>query len=219
MTNTILIIDSREPLEVKQSLQHLNPKCEQLNVGDYLYQDEDGIVKLIIERKTFCDLQSSLKDGRFRDQRSRLLELNCKIIYIIEGKLQQQSDNCVRGALENLALYHNICIIPTPSLQQTIHVLESLFKKVNENYIIPQTSLFKGRKRCEHDKTNLELMLETITGISPMISKAISSIYPNVAAFVKELENNPNLLYGFQITPKRKLGPKLSTKIYTSFLQ
>jgi len=211
----VLIIDNREPEEVKEGLKNVVSKCEQLNVGDYLFQDKEGNVRLVVERKTIADLQSSLKDGRFREQRSRLLELNCKIVYIIEGKLIV--DKCVSGALENLALYHNICVIPTANLKQTTQVLCSLYKKVGEKYIPNESSLFKGRKRNEHQVSNLQAMLETITGISPVISKAISIKYLTVQSLVKELEINPNLLYGFEITSKRKLGPKLAQKIYESF--
>lgn len=213
----ILIIDNREPVEVKKSLeQQIEIKYEPLNVGDYLYQDKDGNVKLVIERKTIADFQASLKDGRFREQRSRLLELNCKIVYIIEGPLVM--DNCVSGALENMALYHNICIIPTLNLQQTIHVLTSLYKKVGEKYITNQISLFKGRKKADHSVTHLEAMLETIPGISPAISKAIVNKYSTPYILIKEFEKNPNLLYGFEINTKRKLGPKIAEKIYTSFM-
>jgi ERCC4-type nuclease len=214
---SLLIIDSREPPEIKTALQNKNTKCEQLHVGDYLFQDEEGNVQLIIERKSICDLQSSLKDGRFREQRSRLLELNCKIIYIIEGKLI--NDNYISGVLENMALYHNICIIPTVNIQHTIHVLQSLYKKVGEKYIPPYVSLFKGRKRQDHNKKPIEMMLETIPGISPIVSKAICDVYPTPAILVKNLQENPNVLYGLEITPKRKLGPKLADKIYTNFLQ
>lgn len=214
---SLLIIDSREPPEIKTALQTLNTKCEQLHVGDYLFQDEEGNVQLVIERKSICDLQSSLKDGRFREQRSRLLELNCKIIYIIEGKLI--NDNCISGALENMALYHNICIIPTINIQHTIHILQSLYKKVGEKYIPPYVSLFKGRKKQDHSKKPIEMMLETIPGISPIVSKAICDVYPTPAILIKNLQENPNVLYGLEITSKRKLGPKLADKIYTNFLQ
>lgn len=212
----VLLIDIREPNEVKEKLKDVNIVCKQLNVGDYLYEDEDGNVKLVIERKTIADLQSSLKDGRFREQRNRLLELNCKIVYIIEGTLLL--DKCISGALENLALYHNICIIPTKNLEQTIQVLQSLYKKVDEKYIPSQSSLFKGRKRGEHNQTSLEAMLETIQGISPVISKAITKQYQTPYTLIKEFEKNPNLLYGFEITSKRKLGPKIAQKIYDSFM-
>ena len=137
-------------------------------------------------------------------------------MYIIEGKLLQ--DNCISGALENLALYHNICVIPTANLKQTIQVLCSLYKKVSEKYIPCQSSLFKGRKRNEHQISNLQAMLETISGISPVISKAIVAKYPTPLILVKEFEANSNLLYGFEITSKRKLGPKIAQKIYESFM-
>lgn len=217
MTN-VLIVDSHEPIEIKNGLKDVNTRCEQLNVGDFIYQDVNKNIQLVIERKTICDLQASIVDGRFREQRQRLLELNSKVIYIIEGKMV--NNNCISGALENMALYHNICIIPTMDIHQTIYVLKSLYKKVSKEYIQPSLSLFNGRKRGEQlNKSNLEFMLETISGVSPAISKAIYNKYPTIKILTEKLTENPNVLYGTEISPKRKIGLKLAEKIGNSFIK
>ena len=62
---------------------------EYLDLGDFIIQDSNQ-QELIIERKTWNDLQCSLKDQRYREQRSRLLlyeknNNNVKICYILEG--------------------------------------------------------------------------------------------------------------------------------------
>ena len=126
----VLKIDSREPESIKQELECLGT-CTALTVGDFLFKGkQDDIPRLIIERKSISDLLCSIKDGRFREQRTRLMETNVKIIYIIEGNII--SDKLIQGALENLALRHNICIIPTANEQQTIQVIKSLYNKIGQ---------------------------------------------------------------------------------------
>ena len=60
---------------------------ENLDIGDIiLYKNEKE--KIIIERKTLKDLESSLKDGRYIEQSYRLNGYtlhNHNIIYLIEG--------------------------------------------------------------------------------------------------------------------------------------
>lgn len=214
--NIKLKIDCREPTEIKDYFKNnAQVVFESLIVGDYIFQDESEI-KLIIERKTISDLESSLKDGRFKEQRTRLLETEIKIIYIIEGSICD--DRHILGAVENLALYHNICIIPSSNIKQTINILNSLIKKVGKEYNVNSSKIFKPRRKCEVNKSSLELTLETITGVSSTISKVISNEYHSVYNLCTLLNENKNLLYDLQINDKRKIGPKLAEKITNHFL-
>jgi len=56
-----------------------------LELGDVVVQNGD--VKLVFERKSFADLAASLKDGRYKEQKVRLLAHTepRKITYLIEG--------------------------------------------------------------------------------------------------------------------------------------
>ena len=83
-------LDNRE-LHLKHLLEQDNETflLKSLDLGDILFHDEENDFKLLIERKTYPDLQASLRDSRFREQRSRLLQwrtdTNHKFIYLIEG--------------------------------------------------------------------------------------------------------------------------------------
>ena len=46
---------------------------ERLDVGDVVLQTDDGGAALVVERKTWADLASSLTDGRYAEQKARLL--------------------------------------------------------------------------------------------------------------------------------------------------
>lgn len=213
----ILVIDVHEPKEIKQGCINIPHRLEALNVGDYCFINKEGMKVLIIERKTISDLKSSLADGRFREQRGRLLDLGIKIIYIIEGAIPM--DRRILGALENLALQHNICIIPSNTIVQTISVLTSLYKKVFTEYTPTLLTFSSGKKKKEHEKSSLEIMLETINGVSPTISKAICLKYSSVKQLIEDLETDTTILKSIEINPKRKLGLKLAERISSSFLQ
>lgn len=214
-----LTIDCREPHEIKQHFKDAaNVVFENLIVGDFLFKDGSGESKLVIERKSIADLQSSIKDGRFREQRTRLLETGIKIIYIIEGKISD--DKCVLGALGNLALYHNICILPTASLQQTITMIESLFKKIGQEYTPVESKTCKPRCKKDVNKSSLHLMLETIHGVSSTIAKAVAREYTSVYDFCTLLlQEDGGGLCDLKLSDKRKLGVKTADKIKSAFFK
>jgi len=212
-----LKIDAREPESIKRELECIGT-LEGLTVGDFVFQGKhDGIPRLIIERKSMSDLLCSIKDGRFREQRTRLLETNIKVIYIIEG--QMVNDKLVHGALENLAIRHNICIIPTANEQHTVNTIKNLYNKIGQDYIQPANKYVSARRKNDISLSPLEKMLETISGVSPSIAAAIATNYPTVKDFVLALKEHPNMLYGLELSTKRKLGPKLAQRISDTFLR
>jgi ERCC4-type nuclease len=68
---------------------------EVLPIGDVLVQTNEGKNVLIIERKTFADLLSSIKDGRYEEQSYRLLNASGlpphSVFYLLEGMFSQRS--------------------------------------------------------------------------------------------------------------------------------
>ena len=81
-------IDTRET-EIKKFFKDAKyAKVEKLPLGDVIFQ-WNGKDIWVIERKEITDLAHSIKDGRFREQKIRLLS-NYKpsqILYLIEGNL------------------------------------------------------------------------------------------------------------------------------------
>lgn len=134
-----LYVDSREPDKVKTSMPKFvtspdEVKIETLPAGDFWIVDNENQPICIIERKSVSDLSASICDGRFAEQRNRLLEHADRVIivYIIEGSLAQPTRVHMRslcGSLENLTLKYNIRIIPTGNKIQTMTTIASIFQK------------------------------------------------------------------------------------------
>jgi len=90
-----LLIDAREPKSLVANLNVLKEKSninvsiiqKNLTIGDYIFYDEINTKELlIIERKSLADLESSIKDGRYKEQSFRLNETslhNHNIIYLL----------------------------------------------------------------------------------------------------------------------------------------
>ena len=77
---------------------------EVLPIGDVLIQTNEGKDVLIIERKTFADLLSSIKDGRYEEQSYRLLNSSGfpphSVFYLLEGMFSQ-----LRTGIESKIIY------------------------------------------------------------------------------------------------------------------
>jgi len=106
---TKLIIDQRENkiknlLEEDENIEYTN-----LDLGDFVFKIKDEIV-LIIERKTVEDLAASIKDGRYREQKSRLLANFSKhqILYIIEGNVTKNNKSFRFNKVNKYTIYSSI---------------------------------------------------------------------------------------------------------------
>ena len=76
----MIYIDNRET-DLIDEFDESEITIKQLDIGDIIIEN------YLIERKTISDLAASIKDGRLREQKYRMKELNKKIIYIIEGTI------------------------------------------------------------------------------------------------------------------------------------
>ena len=122
---------------------------ESLDLGDFIFE-LDGDITLIIERKTINDLQSSIRDGRHKEQKTRLLSNYpaSKIMYIIEGGFEQlynlnnSIENILYGAILNTQFRDKIQVYRTQSIDETIKYLLYLYKKINKSpeFFIMNTS-------------------------------------------------------------------------------
>ena len=67
-----LLIDNRESIKELFIDSEINIVFDNLLLGDYIFKHNDQDI-IIIERKTVEDYANSIRDGRHREQKSRLL--------------------------------------------------------------------------------------------------------------------------------------------------
>jgi len=138
-----IIIDQREPLKLKQHflLSTYTTHLKNLQLGDIIIKTEE--LELIIERKTIDDLASSIRDGRLREQKIRLIKNYPRknIIYIIEGDISKNNSSMkfnkinkytVYSSVINMLVRDNINLFMTSGIDNTIEFITMLIEKVKK---------------------------------------------------------------------------------------
>ena len=229
MTNTNIYIDTRE-----SKLREILEKNEEtfitkpLELGDILIEHPNR--QILRERKTIADFHASITDGRYKNQKLRLLEWRNKeegrknIIYLFEEKMGDNKDKAYWGALVNMILRDNIGVIQCDGMIRTAQIISDIKKKLDEDKFgeleggsrnISLEGYAKGKYNTPRNCYLGQLSL--IPGLSPAIAEKIAEKYPNMRALldgmdVKELGN-------IRITEKRRLGDKLAEKIRSYIFQ
>ena len=117
-------------------------KYSNLDLGDIVIKKE-GKILLIFERKSIPDLYSSINDGRYKEQKIRLLNNFAlkNVVYIIEDAntqfLEKKFKNfksIVKGAIINSIFRDKIRLIRTNNVNQTFEYLITIIKKIYNNF-------------------------------------------------------------------------------------
>ena len=119
----------------ERGLQNLQPALTLITppVGDIWIGDMSGTLLLeggvILERKSLSDLEASIIDGRYEEQRGRLLayanEHRVAIGYVIEGETagfqgRRFTGDSVLKIIARIQFHHRIPVFQTKSLEATI---------------------------------------------------------------------------------------------------
>lgn len=200
---TSLIIDMREK-DIIDSLTKKNVEFEtsSLEVGDMLLiKDEE---KLVFERKTLNDLEASIKDGRYHEQKQRLKSTFPfhRITYIIEGSLKSidkyVSSKAITSSLISSMYRDGFHVIHTLNVEETVWYLcqirermctddKTKFDSSNGEYAC---SIKSKTKKIDNLTPELvyKMQLAQIPGISMKIAEEISKMYPSFSSLLKSIE-------------------------------
>jgi|TARA_B110000208_G_C11745138_1_gene421472 ERCC4-type nuclease len=207
-----LLIDNREKIKNNFNSEY-NIIFKNLDLGDYILKYNNNII-LIIERKTTEDYASSIKDGRYREQKLRLINNypKNKILYLIEGDLtcdnksyryNKVSKDTIVSSITNTLLRDNIHVFHTHNSLETIFFIESMYRKIAKkgikfmnntpDYIDSLTNSVKIKKKSNMDRDICQqLILQTIPGISKKTSERIIYNTESVSKFIYLLNDIPN---------------------------
>lgn len=201
-------------------------ETKQLDIGDIHICS--GAKNIIIERKTVSDMLSSVKDGRYKEQKMRLLSSGCSdITYIIEGddilSSRNQRNQDLLSSIYMYSMYRdNIHMVFTRNVEDTCTFILSLCAKIIDkpDKFSTKTSLtqesyidcIKMKKSNNINPDNCFVMqLSQIPTISATIAKYIQNIYPNMREFIKALEASPDKIK--TLTQIDKVGKEKANKI------
>jgi len=209
MTDYLILIDNRELKLKKYFEKYNNFEFKNLDIGDIIIKIKDEIV-LIIERKTINDLYCSIKDGRYKEQKKRLLSnysIN-KFLYLIENNIEECKSkfntDIIYGTIINILIRDNIRILKTSNISETIKYIEILIKRLEtkQEIFFENKDLSKDLSLTTDYASTIKLekkknmtpelcqitQLAQIPGLSINSSKAILEKYNKIKNLILEYE-------------------------------
>ncbi|RIA93696.1 hypothetical protein C1645_761897 [Glomus cerebriforme] len=168
----ILVLDNRE-VKLKKDRDYIQDSLQQkgltisvrnLELGDVIWvarkhnsltRQDEVVLDYIIERKRMDDLVSSIKDGRFREQKFRLSRSGIgQIIYLIEDynlmEVAEFGVDAIKSAMTATQVLNGFFLKRTGAIDQSIDYLvrmTNMLKKIYENttlYVIPDGAIYRA---------------------------------------------------------------------------
>jgi crossover junction endonuclease MUS81 len=243
--NYIIKIDNRE----KDLINLLKEKGydteqENLDIGDIQFVDiNTKQIVIVIERKTYADLSASIKDGRYKEQKERMIHsipILVRKIMLIEGEKTNFSDftlheKTFHSVILNTMLRDNIHIHLTNNLESTLDFIENIIFQIPKYYDDVRDEVISGLKKecineynCSakkkenvHQDIAFRNMLAVIPGISTKMASVYVEKYKNMENFINTLKLESNndgnkiiKILGEEKYGERKIGEKIGEKIY-----
>lgn len=199
-------IDHRERdlVSLFQEQFEISYQVMNLDVGDiHLCDKESGQMIVVIERKTYSDLSSSITDGRYREQKQRLLHSipnKVRKMYVIEGNCIDDfhlDKSVLDGFMVNTVVRDQMMIYKTEDVQDTYKLIVKMTNMVEKNYdqIVNETVLeekeyqiFKMVKKENLNEKNIFIsMISVLPQISKSIAESLYSQYQNMENMIKRV--------------------------------
>jgi len=191
-----LLIDCRETRLITLLNEIDVPfESQNLELGDIQIVAPD--FTLIFERKAGNDLEASIKDGRYQEQKARLLGLRCT--YILEST--QIDTEAKQSAVIHTMYRDNMHVVFTRDLSETGGFIKNVYQRclAHPEYFSGASlagSYLNTLKSKKSENINPEncwiLQLSQLPGISTTIAKSISQVYPTMAKLLDALRSSDN---------------------------
>lgn len=226
-----LVIDNRE-----RDLLQVIGECHRknLDLGDIIVYDNDDNEVLVIERKTVKDLAISIKDGRHKEQKARLIDCyalkGIKVMYIIEGNIEQKGKisgipyTTLISSMINTMLRDDILVYQSKDINDTKDFILAVYNKYckgdlthDKEVAYVGEALKLKKKDNKNQEDSMIFMLCQVPRISVSIAKAIREHYKSIKDLILAYEacqDCENMLMDIKISEKRKLGHVASKSIW-----
>jgi ERCC4-type nuclease len=193
-------IDVRETALIEQLEGFLLPTVtmtvKALDMGDILVNNT-----WVFERKTLADLSASIKDGRYREQKARLLAHFPKhcITVIVEGMpaISRWLDvPMLQGAIYNCLFRDGIRIVGTHDVEDTALFIKAFVARLErapdafaaQEQARDYTGLLTVKARpCKNITPDVcwRLMLSQVPGVSSKLAAEMAKVWPSMEAFTR----------------------------------
>uniref|UniRef100_A0A6C0E5S5 ERCC4 domain-containing protein n=1 Tax=viral metagenome TaxID=1070528 RepID=A0A6C0E5S5_9ZZZZ len=174
------IIDNRE--KDLKSIFTTEAIYENLDLGDILFKYQNKPF-ILIERKKIPDLIASIDDGRYRNQKKRLLECGIprnRILYILEGNIDQSPGKMktIFGMIINTLYRDGIPVLFFSNMEETIYFLRRIHEKIENKDPAILTSFLNDNINDKNDNVNVTCDNNTQEYLSTIKMKKKDNLTP-----------------------------------------
>ena len=218
-----IIIDKRERgiLDIIKDIDDIEYEEKMLDIGDIQIINDVNEIEYLIERKTINDLMSSVIDGRYKEQKTRILENidKSKFIYLIEmtGYVKKY-EKMINGFLLNNIFRDNITIIYSFNIQHSINLIITFYNKLKYKEFLVDNKMVNFIHNQTKKKKILENKFENVLMCIPNVSietaKVIKLKYEKLINLIDDFKTNGDDILSEIVINKRKIGNKMSKNIY-----
>ena len=170
---------------------------ESLSLGDVqcIYADKTG---WLLERKTASDFEASMRDGRYFEQRSRLLnEKGFRAVFVIEGDMRKLKMHAhMLSAMAGVERSDRAQIYRTWDIRETFDLIGVLIGKLEApppaaipSGIAPPKMTTSKRKRESSPSTAFKRMLMCIPSVSENIAGRLVEEFETLSSLQRALAN------------------------------
>jgi len=196
-------------------------EIKNLQIGDIIITPSKFTDKsLIIERKCMTDMISSIKDGRYKEQKIRLQaevvsNPNALFCYLLEGltdDLRLPNDKILLyGSIISSIFRDKIPLIRTLSLIETLDIIIRLYERMNKNI-----NDFFILKKVMNINTTPDHNIENNNNSTILSNSNLTTIYNSNDSILSNntldntmLDNNNLYLQSIKKNKKENINPKL----------
>lgn len=200
---------------------------------------------VILERKTAEDLGASQRDGRYREQRSRLLAkkgAGTSVGYVVEAPAWSNSltrtwcrgafsELHLQNAILRLQLRYGLAVFQAASLKETVQWIRRIAGALVKDPTVFQTGIAQTQQEVAAAYTEAIHVKKASNMDSDRILHTLLRTLPGVGnaaadAIVKHTEGKFPVFYGLSVEDmstirmgdgKRKVGTVLATKVWNVF--
>lgn len=200
---------------------------KRLDVGDVVLSSPDSDRTIVIERKTWLDFGASLRDGRYSDQKARLLAdgevSTATIVYLVEGHLRgwhgtvgpaNVPNASIEAAIVKTTLRDKISVLRTKDTAHSAALIGYLHEQLTSGALFEPTKTASGvgsKRRRDNAQDPWQTMLHSLPGMSAAKAVAVATAYPSMRAIGQAEESElASLVVLAEGKKPRKLGPVLA---------
>lgn len=183
---------------------------------------------LLIERKRITDFEASFLDGRYREQRTRLLSfghtLQAQPVYLLEGSWSSLTGRLTKKAmiklLNRLTFRYQLPLLHTESVEETAEWIECLLEQWNEDptalkrtqELVKVTDGIHVQKKqnAADPRAFVTACLAQCSGVSVKMAESLVTVYPS---FSQIMELTKTQLEEHKVGTRR-IGPAVSTRLW-----